>query len=149
MQTALESHGWRPGFGPPPPCRFRAGRTYLSIHSCHENWTIARRIIVVGASIIVLLIVVAVTAVVSLRQITKEAVSIKENSIPGLSESSTMNIVLAEGVICAILAGEAPNNEERETFLKQLDDLTAPATWRSMPMPSGSSIRRTGRISAS
>ena len=80
-----------------------------------KNWTIARRIIVGGASIIVLLIVVAVTAVVSLRQITKEAVSIKENSIPGLSESSTMNIVLAEGVICAILAGEAPNNEERET----------------------------------
>ena len=90
-----------------------------------KNWTIARRIIVGSAGIIILLIVVAVTAVVSLRQIAREAVSIKEDSIPGLSESSTMNIVLAEGFVRAILAGEAPNNEERETFLKQLDDLTA------------------------
>ena len=90
-----------------------------------KNWTIARRIIVGGATIIIMLIVVAVTAVISLRQIAGEAVSIKGNSIPGLSQSSTMNIALAEGFIRVILAGEAPNNEEREAFLKQLDDLSA------------------------
>jgi methyl-accepting chemotaxis protein len=90
-----------------------------------KNWTIARRIIVGGASIIILLIVVAVTAVISLRQIAGDAVSIKEDSIPGLSQSSTMNIGLAEGFIRVILAGEAPNNEEREAFLKQLDGIVA------------------------
>jgi uncharacterized membrane protein len=83
------------------------------------------RIIVGGTSVIILLIAVAVTAVMSLRQIAGEAVSIKEDSVPGLSQSSTVNIGLAEGFIRVILAGEAPNNEEREAFLKQLDGIVA------------------------
>ncbi len=78
-----------------------------------------------GASVIILLIVVAFTAIISLRQIAREAVSIKENSIPGLSESSAIGIAHAQGFVRAILAGEAPNNEEREAFLKQLDDQSA------------------------
>jgi len=90
-----------------------------------KNWTIARRIIVGGATIIILLIVVAVTAIVSLRQIAKEAISIKDDSMPGLSESGAMNTLLAEGFIRVILAGQAPNAEERENFLKQLDTLVA------------------------
>jgi uncharacterized membrane protein len=83
------------------------------------------RIIVGGTSVIILLIAVAVTAVMSLRQIAGEAVSIKQDSVPGLSQSSTVNIGLAEGFIRVILAGEAPNNEEREAFLKQLDGIVA------------------------
>jgi methyl-accepting chemotaxis protein len=90
-----------------------------------KNWTIARRIVVGGATVIILLLVVAAAAIISLRQIAKEAVSIEDNSIPGLSESSTTNIGLAEGFIRVILAGEAPNNEEREVFLKQLDGFEA------------------------
>jgi methyl-accepting chemotaxis protein len=90
-----------------------------------KNWTIAQRIIVGGASVIILLLVVAATAIISLRQIANEAVSIRENSVPGLSQSSTLNITLAEGFIRVILAGEAPNSEERETFLKQMESQAA------------------------
>jgi len=93
-----------------------------------KNWTIARRIIVGGASIIVL----ADRGwrsprVVSLRQITKEAVSIKENSSTGPErEQHDEHRFSRRALSCAPSSpGEAPNNEERETFLKQLDDLTA------------------------
>jgi methyl-accepting chemotaxis protein len=90
-----------------------------------KNWTIAQRIILGGAIIILLLIAVALTAVINLRHIASEAASIKEDSVPSLSQSSTMNVTLAEGFIRVILAGEAPNNEERESFLKQLEGLSA------------------------
>ena len=90
-----------------------------------KNWTIARRMFAGGATVIILFIVVAVTAVISLRQIAKETISIKENSMPGLSQSGAINTRLAEGFIRVILAGQAPTTEEREGFLKQLDAITA------------------------
>ena len=90
-----------------------------------KNWTIAHRITAGGATVIALLIVVAVTAVVGLRQIDAKAVVIQADSVPSLNQSGAISVIAAQGFNLVLLAGEAQTPGERESYLKQLDDMVA------------------------
>jgi len=88
-----------------------------------KNWTVAQRIVFGGVALIVLLVVVAISAIVSLRNIDRKSVSIKTHSIPGLDQSGAMHILLTEGFIRVVLAGEAQTADERNAQLKQMEDI--------------------------
>jgi len=90
-----------------------------------KNWTIAKRIIGGGAVLLGLLALVATTAFISLRQIERHATSIKEVSMPGVSQSNLIHSNIAEAFIRTALAGGAATAEGREAYIKEVADMAA------------------------
>ena len=88
-----------------------------------KNWTIGKRIIIGGSTLLALLLLIAGIAIVSLNHLKNTVEGrIANDTMPGVIYSGLLNNYLEDGFAQALLASQADNAAEREKCLKVVDE---------------------------
>jgi methyl-accepting chemotaxis protein len=90
-----------------------------------KNWTIGKRIIIGGVSLLALLLVVGTTSIVALKQIKGVAEKrIRDGAIPAIVSFADIGTLSLRGHINALMAAQTANSVERERALSLMADRT-------------------------
>ncbi len=91
-----------------------------------KQWTIAKRIIIGGATLLALLLAVAAIGIISLRGIERLTINrLRDDAIPGIVNMADVTANVLRGEIQALKAGNATDAGERDKHIKQIDALVA------------------------
>jgi methyl-accepting chemotaxis protein len=88
-----------------------------------KNWTISRRVATGGGALCLLLSAVAVISLHNLDGIHRNAVSMQDNVIPRMTQSTAANAMRANCFISAQLYGQVDTPEEREQLKAEIATL--------------------------
>jgi methyl-accepting chemotaxis protein len=85
-----------------------------------NNWTIGKRIITGGATLITLLLIVGALGVNALRHIEKTAIGrLRDDAIPGIIAMSDIGEHTLNGHIQVLMARSSTDHAERDTFIAE------------------------------
>ena len=88
-----------------------------------KNWTIGKRIIFGGSTLLALLLIIVGIAIVSLNHLRNTVdVRIANDTMPGATYSGLINNYMEDGFVEVLLASQAENAAEREKCLKIMDE---------------------------